>query len=113
MVLVRSFEEESAEVDNRLDCFPGDDGEVTEGGLGFRDVVVEIEGAVESDRREAAFVFAALVETIRLVGSSVGRVLSRRGDFEVAFVRDLVTLLTSFGGSASVSARRGKYQSLQ
>ena len=105
-VLVRRFEDEAAETDNRSDCFPDDDGEVTEGGLGFWDVVVEIEGAVESGRREAALVFIALVETTRLVGSSGGRVPGRRGDFEVFLVMGLIAFLTSSGGSASVFVGR-------
>jgi len=49
-VLVRSFENEVAEADIRSDCFPDEDGEVTEDSLGFRDVAVEMEGAVESGR---------------------------------------------------------------
>jgi len=105
VVLVRSFEDDTAEADNRSDCFPEDDGEVMEGGLGFRDVAVEIEGAVDKGRREEVLISVALVDTVRLVGSAVNRVLGRRGDFEVAFVSGLVTL-TSFGGSASASARR-------
>ena len=105
VVLARGFEDEAAEADNRSDCFPEDDGEVTESDLGFRDVVVEIEGAMDRGRREATLVSVALVDTTRLVGSAVGRVLGRRGDFEVAVVSGLVTL-TSFGDSASVSAGR-------
>lgn len=98
-VLVRRFEDEAAETDNRSDCFPDDD-------LGFWDVVVETEGAVESGRREAALVFIALVETTRLVGLSGGRVPGRRGDFEVFLVMGLIAFLTSSGDSASVFAGR-------
>jgi len=76
---------------------------VTKGGLVFRDVVIEMEGAVDRGRREAGLVSTALVDTTRLVGSAVGRVLGRRGDFEVTFVGGLVTLASS-GDSASVSA---------
>jgi hypothetical protein len=83
---LRSFEDEAAEADSRSDCFPDEDGEVTEGSLGFRDVVVEMEGAVESGRREAALVSVTSVETTRIVGSTVDRILGRRGDFEAAFV---------------------------
>ena len=78
---------------------------MTECGLVLRDVVIEIEGAVDRGRRKAGLVSTALVDTTRLVGSAVGRVLGRRGDFEVAFVGGLVTL-TSSGDSASVSARK-------
>jgi len=78
---------------------------MTEGDLVLRDVVIEIEGAADGGRREAGLVSAALVDTTRLMGSAVGRVLGRRGDFEVAFVGGLVTL-TSFGDSASVPAGR-------
>ena len=106
LVLVRSFEDEAAEADDRSGCFPDDDGEVTEGDLGFRDVAAEMEGAVWNGRREAALVSVALVETTRLAGSAIGRVLGRRGDFEVTFVKGLVTFLTSFGSPGSVSARR-------
>jgi hypothetical protein len=105
VVLVRSLDDEAPKADNRSDCFPNEDGEATEGGLGFRDAVVEIEGAVENGRREATLVSVALVEKTRLAGSAVGRVLGRRGDFEAAFVRGLV-ILTSFGRPASVSSRR-------
>lgn len=94
--LVRGLEDETGEADNQSDCFPDEDGEVVEGGLGFRDAAVEMEDTVESGRREAALVSVALVETVRLVGSVVGRVLGRRGDFEVAFVRGLIIFLTSF-----------------
>ena len=95
---------EVAEADNRSDCFPNEDGEVTEGGFGFRVAVAEIEGSVESGRRGAALISVVPAETARLVGSAVGRVLGRRGDFEVAFVRGLVIFLTSFGSSDSVFA---------
>ena len=97
VVLVRSFEDDTAEADSRPDCLPEDNGEVTEGGLGFRDVAVEIEGAADRGRREVALVSAALVDTTRLVGSAVGRVLGRRGDLEVAFVSGLVTLSPFWG----------------
>ena len=108
-VLVRSLEDEAAEGDNSPDCFADENGEVTEGGLGFRDVAVETE---ESGRREATLVSVALVETVRLVGSAICRDLGRRGDFEVAFARGLITFLTSFGGSASASTGMGVSGSL-
>jgi len=98
VVRVRRLEDEVAEADNRSGCFPDDGGEVTEGDLGFRDVVTEIEGVMGCGRREAALVSVALVETTRLAGSAVSRVLGKRGDFEVTFVRGLVTFLAPFGG---------------
>ena len=106
-VLVSGLDDEAPEADSRSDRFPDEGGEVTEGDLGLRDIVVEIEGSVESGRRGAALVSVAPVESTRRAGSPVGRVLGRRGDFEVAFVRGLVTFLTSFGGSLSVFAGRG------
>ena len=66
-----------------------------------------MDGSVGSGRREVALVSVAPVEITRLVGSAVGRVLGRRGDFEVAFVRGLVTFLPSSGSPPSVCARRG------
>ena len=105
-VLVRSLKDEAPEAESRSDCFPDEGGEAMEGDLGFRDVVVEMEGSVESGRREVALVSAAPVEIARLVGSAVGRALGRRGDFEVAFVRGLV-ILTSSGSSPSVFTRKG------
>jgi len=106
-VLVRSLEDEALKGESWADRFPDEGGEATEGDLGFRDVVVEMEGSVESVRREAALVSVVPVETTRLVGSAFGRVLGRRGDFEVAFVRGLVIFLTSSRSSPSVFARRG------
>lgn len=106
VVLVRSLDVEAAETDNRSNRFPDEGGEVTEGGLGLRDVVVEIEGSVERGWREAALAPVAPVETARLVGSVVGRIFGIRGDFEAAFFKGLVTFLTSFESSASVFARR-------
>ena len=103
---VRSFEDVAAEGDSRSDCFPDDSGEVTDGDLDFRDVVIEIEGAADSGRREAALVPIARVDVVRLVGSAVGSVLDGRGDFEPVFVSGLVTFLTSFGGPVSVFAKR-------
>ena len=94
VVLLRSFEDEAAEGDNRSDFFPDEDGEEAEGGLCFRDVIVEMEGAVESCRREVTLVSVELVEVIRLVGSAVTRVLGRGGDFEAAAFRGLVTFPT-------------------
>lgn len=105
-VLLRSFEDEAAEADNRSDCFPDDDGGVTEGGLGFRDIVIEIGGVIDSGRRGAALVSVAFVDTTRLAGSAASRVLGRRGDLEMVFVIGLVSFLTSFVGSASLSPRR-------
>jgi hypothetical protein len=105
VVLARNLEDEAAEADNRSDCFLEDDCEVTEGGFCFRDVVVEIEGAVDRGRREVILVSVVLVDTTRLVGPAVGRVLGRRGDIEVAFVNGLV-ILTSSGDPASVSIGR-------
>lgn len=105
-VLVRNLEDEAGEADSRSDCFPEEDGEVTDGGLGLRDVAVEVEDSVGSGRREAALVSAAPVESTRLAGSAVGRVLGRVGDFEVAFVRGLVTFLIPSGSSASAFATR-------
>ena len=106
-VVVRSLEDEAVETDNRPDCFPEEDGEDMEGDLTFRDVVVEIEGPVESCLREITLLSVALVEMVRLVGSAVSRALGRRGDFEAAFVRVLVALSTSFWGSALTSAGSG------
>lgn len=101
-VLARSLEEECPEVDSRSNCFPDEDGE---GSLGLRDAIV-----VESEEaycwREVTLVSVALEEKTRLVGSAVSRVLGRSGDFEAAFVRGLVTLLTSFGRSPLASARK-------
>lgn len=104
--LARSFEDVAAEGDSRSDCFPDDNGEVTEGDLDFRDVVIEIEGAVDSGRREVALVPIALVVVVRLVGPAAGSALGRRGDFEVVLVRGLIAFLTSFGGPVSVFAKR-------
>ena len=98
---------EAVETDNRPDGFPEEDGEEVEGDLGFRDVVVEIEGPVESRLREVTLLSVALVETVRLGGSAVSRALGRRGDFEAAFVRVLVILSTSFWGSTLTSAESG------
>lgn len=106
VVLVRSLEVEVAEADNRSKFFPDEDGEVTEGSLGLRDVVAETEGSAERGLREGALVSVAPVETARLAGSAAGRVLGIRGDLEAAFVGGLVTFLILFGGSASVLARR-------
>jgi len=111
-VLVCSLEDEAPDADSRSGRFPDEGGEVMEGDLGFRDVVVEMEGSVESGRREAALVSVAPVEITRLVGSAVGRALGRRGDFEVTFVRGLVIFLTSSGSSASVFAGRGSVAGL-
>lgn len=95
VVLVRSFEDEAAGTDNWSDCFPGGGfGEMGED-LGFRDVVVEMEGAVESCEREVVLGSVALEEVARLVGSAVNRVLGRGGDLEAAFVKGLDTFLTS------------------
>ena len=106
VVLVRSFEDEYTEADNRSDCFPGKDGEETEGDLCFRDVV-GMEGAVESCRREVTLVSVALVEGIRFVGSTVSRVfLGGRGDFEGAAAESLATFSTFFWGSGLVSPGR-------
>jgi len=101
-VLVRSLEDEAPEADSLSDRFPDEGGEVAEGDLGFRDVVVEMDGSVESGRRGAVLVSVAPVERTRRVGSAVGRVFGKRGDFEVAFFRGLVK------SSASVFARRGQ-----
>ena len=95
------------ETDNWPDGFPEEDGEEAEGDLGFRDVVVEMKGPVESCLREVTLLSVALVETVRLGGLAVSRALGRRGDFEAAFVRVLVTLSTSFWGSALTSAESG------
>jgi hypothetical protein len=105
-VVVRGFEDEDVEADKRSDCFPEDDNEEKEGDLGFRVVAVEMEGPVESCLREVTLVSVVLVETTRLVGSVLRRALGRRGDFEAAFVKVLVTLSTSFWGSVLESARR-------
>lgn len=106
VVLVRSFEDEAAEAGNRLGCFPNEDGEGAEGGLGFRDAVDEMEGAMESCRREVTLESVALVEAIRLVGSVASRVLDMRGDFEAAVVRGLVTFSFSSRGSDLAFATR-------
>lgn len=106
-VLVRSFEDEAAEANNRSVCFPNEDGEGTDGGLGFRDVVVEMEGAVDRWWREVTLVSVALVDGIRLVGSAVCRVLGKRGDFEATVVEGLVTFSTFPWGSDLESAMRG------
>ena len=76
--LVRNLEDEAAEADSLSDCFPDEGGEAVEG-LGFRNV--EIEGRVESVRREAALVSATPVEATRLVGPVGDRALGRGGDF--------------------------------
>lgn len=106
VVLVRSFEDVAVEGDSRSDCFSDDGGEVTDGDLDFRDVVIEMEGAADSGRREVALIPIARVDVVRLVGSAVGDVLGKRGDFEPVFVNGLVTFLTSFGGPVSVFAKR-------
>jgi hypothetical protein len=103
-VLVRGLEE-CPEADNRSNCFPDEDGDVAEGRLGLRDAIV-VERTEAYCWREVTLVSVALEEKPRLVGSAANRVLGRSGDFEAAFVRGLVTLLTSFGRSASVSARK-------
>ena len=105
VVLVRSLEDEAAEADNWSDCFLDEDGEETEGDLSFRDVVIEMEGAVESCRWEATLVSVAPEWEIRLAGSAASRVFGRRGDLEVSVIGRLVAFSTSFWGSSLVSAR--------
>jgi hypothetical protein len=105
-LLVCSFEYEAAEIDNLSDCFPDEEGEATGEDLGFRDVVVETEGAVESCRREVTLVSVTLVGVIRLVGSAANRVLGRRGDFGAAVAEGLVTFSTALWGSDLAFARR-------
>lgn len=85
-VVIRSFEDE-AEADNRSDCFPKEDGEGTGGGLGFRDVAADMEGATGGCLRDVTLLSVALAETTRLVGSAANRVFGNRGDFEAAFAK--------------------------
>lgn len=103
-VLVRNFEDEVAEVDSRSDLFPNKDGEGTEGDFAFRDAV-EMEGVVESFRREVTLESVVLVGAIRPMDPSIGRVLGRRGDFEATVVGGLVVFLNSTWGSDLVSTK--------
>lgn len=98
-VLASSFEDEAAAADSRSDRFPDEEGEEVEEDLGFRDVVTEMEGAVERCRREVTLVSATLVGVTRLVGSATSRVLGRRGDFEIGVVGGLVAFSTCLWGS--------------